>query len=161
MNTADRSIALMDTALRRRFHFEEMMPDTKLLDFEVEAINIKSMVDTINQRIEYLYDRDHMIGHAYFIDLEKSPVLVKLENIFRNKVIPLLQEYFYDDWEKIQMILGDHLEQKADDLNKFIVSRKQEEKKLFGFDHDDIEDEQIIFTVNNTFTVESYKKIKL
>ena len=161
MNTADRSIALMDTALRRRFHFEEMMPDTKLLDFEVEAINIKSMVDTINQRIEYLYDRDHMIGHAYFIDIEKSPVLVKLENIFRNKVIPLLQEYFYDDWEKIQMILGDHLEQKADDLNKFIVSRKQEEKKLFGFDHDDIEDEQIIFTVNNTFTVESYKKIKL
>jgi 5-methylcytosine-specific restriction protein B len=161
MNTADRSIALMDTALRRRFHFEEMMPDTKLLDFEVEGINIKSMVDTINQRIEYLYDRDHMLGHAYFINLERNRRLDKLENIFRNKVIPLLQEYFYDDWEKIQMILGDHLEQKADDLNKFIVSIKQEEKKLFGFDHDDIEDEQTIFTVNNTFTVEAYKKIKL
>ncbi|MFW2566109.1 McrB family protein [Aliarcobacter butzleri] len=161
MNTADRSIALMDTALRRRFHFEEMMPDTNLLDFEVEGINIKSMVDTINQRIEYLYDRDHMIGHAYFIDLKNNPELIKLENIFRNKVIPLLQEYFYDDWEKIQMILGDHLEQKVDDFNKFIVSKKQEEKKLFGFDHDDIEDEQIIFTINNTFTVEAYKKIKL
>ena len=161
MNTADRSIALMDTALRRRFHFEEMMPNTELLDFEVEGINIKAMIDVINQRIEYLYDRDHMIGHAYFINLEDNPSIKELDNIFKNKVIPLLQEYFYDDWEKIQMVLGDHIEQKEQDENKFIVSKKQEEKKLFGFDHDDIEDDQIIFTVNESFSIDAYKKIKL
>ncbi len=176
MNTADRSIALMDTALRRRFHFEEMMPDTKLLDFEVEGINIKSMVDTINQRIEYLYDRDHMIGHAYFIDLEKSPVLVKLENIFRNKVIPLLQEYFYDDWEKIQMILGDHYDQIENNKNhtgkdyssyeneknkiRFIQSIKVNKIDILGFEYDEIDDEGNDYRVNPIlFPIDAYKKL--
>lgn len=158
MNTADRSIALMDTALRRRFHFEEMMPKLDLLDFEVEGINIKIIVNTINQRIEYLYDRDHMIGHAYFIGLKDNQSIKELDNIFKNKVIPLLQEYFYDDWEKIQMVLGDHREQKAEDKNKFIVSKEQKGKELFGFDH---EDDQIIFTVNESFSIDAYKKIKL
>ncbi|MDQ1340151.1 MAG: 5-methylcytosine-specific restriction enzyme, partial [Campylobacterota bacterium] len=108
MNTADRSIALMDTALRRRFDFSEMMPQPNLLsDFEVEGINIKAMLEKINKRVEYLYDRDHTIGHAYFMSLKENPSLGELENIFRNKIIPLLQEYFYDDWEKILMVLGD------------------------------------------------------
>lgn len=111
MNTADRSIALMDTALRRRFEFEEMMPTSELLEaLEVDGIKIQSLLETINKRIEYLYDRDHTIGHAYFMSLkgkESDDAKSELDHIFRNKIIPLLQEYFYDDWEKIRMVLGD------------------------------------------------------
>ena len=103
MNTADRSIALMDTALRRRFEFVEMMPEYSDLK-EVADINIGKMLKTINERIEYLYDRDHTIGHAYFINVSD---LKTLANVFKNKILPLLQEYFYDDWEKIRLVLGD------------------------------------------------------
>jgi 5-methylcytosine-specific restriction enzyme B len=166
MNTADRSIALMDTALRRRFHFEEMMPNPELLkDLNVGEIEIKSLLETINKRIEYLYDRDHTIGHAYFMSLngieKEEDKKVELDNIFRNKIIPLLQEYFYDDWEKIQMVLGDHPSQTKDVNNKFIIEEKSEEKVLFGFVHEDIENEQITYKINNEFVVEAYKKIKL
>ena len=105
MNTADRSIALMDTALRRRFEFVEMMPEYDTLNETIiEGINVGEMLKTINERIEYLYDRDHTIGHAYFIDVSD---LKTLANIFKNKILPLLQEYFYDDWEKIRLVLGD------------------------------------------------------
>ncbi|MDD3775343.1 MAG: AAA family ATPase [Sulfurovaceae bacterium] len=164
MNTADRSIALMDTALRRRFDFEEMMPDLETLNDlqDIDGINIKSLLETINKRIEYLYDRDHTIGHAYFMSLKEDGknTLSELDNIFRNKIIPLLQEYFYDDWEKIQMVLGDHPDQKAEDNDKFVKSYKYKEKTLFGFDHEDIEDEQVTYIINATFTGEAYKKIK-
>ena len=102
-NTADRSIALMDTALRRRFEFVEMMPEYNNLK-EVAGIDIGQMLKTINERIEYLYDRDHTIGHAYFIDVVDMDMLA---NIFKKKILPLLQEYFYDDWEKIRLVLGD------------------------------------------------------
>ena len=105
MNTADRSIALMDTALRRRFEFVEMMPEYDNLNkINIEGINIGEMLKTINERIEYLYDRDHTIGHAYFIDVADMETLA---NVFKNRILPLLQEYFYDDWEKIRLILGD------------------------------------------------------
>ena len=105
MNTADRSIALMDTALRRRFEFVEMIPEyDKLNKTIIEGINIGKMLKTINDRIEYLYDRDHTIGHAYFINVSD---LKTLANVFKNKILPLLQEYFYDDWEKIRLVLGD------------------------------------------------------
>jgi len=168
MNTADRSIALMDTALRRRFHFEEMMPNPKLLkDLNVGEIDIKLLLETINKRIEYLYDRDHTIGHAYFMSLENlEDKKAELDNIFRNKIIPLLQEYFYDDWEKIQIILGDHPEQfkKKSNLKEyleyqFIQSKVITEEEILGFDHPDIENEAIEYKVNNIFIEKMYIKI--
>jgi 5-methylcytosine-specific restriction endonuclease McrBC GTP-binding regulatory subunit McrB len=103
MNTADRSITPIDTALRRRFEFMEMMPRTELLDFEVEGINIKLLLEAINTRIEYLYDRDHTIGHAYLIDVK---CFDDLKSAFKNKIIPLLAEYFYEDWENIDLVLN-------------------------------------------------------
>lgn len=104
MNTADRSIALLDTALRRRFEFMEMLPDYNLLPTDVQGVNIRLLLETINQRIAYLYDRDHVIGHAYFIMDRPDPEAYTA--IMNNKVIPLLQEYFYDDWEQIELVLG-------------------------------------------------------
>ena len=106
MNTADRSIALMDIALRRRFEFVEMMPNSELLEgIFVNGIDIKKMFKTINKRIEYLLDRDHTIGHSFFMDLinqegSEKTKFNKLCNIFSTNIIPLLQEYFYEDWEK-------------------------------------------------------------
>ena len=161
MNTADRSIALMDTALRRRFEFVEMMPDASLLEgIEIGGVKIDQLLERINRRIEYLYDRDHTIGHAYFLPLRDAPSLEGLNGIFRHNVIPLLQEYFYDDWEKIQMVLGDHPKQGVkDDEDKFIVEKKVEEMSLFGFDHDEVEDERYTYTINGHFTLEAYRKI--
>jgi 5-methylcytosine-specific restriction protein B len=164
MNTADRSIALMDTALRRRFEFIEMMPDYDVIKKEVgsieleegKTINIAEMLSVINERISYLYDRDHQIGHAYFIGINS---IYDLNSVFRNKIIPLLQEYFYDDWDKIQMVLGDHKQQKASDLDKFIASMKTDKVTLFGFNHDDIEDEKVSYRINEKFTSAAYLKI--
>ena len=113
MNTADRSIALMDTALRRRFDFVEMMPKPELLrDIKIDntGINLETMLQRMNERIEALYDREHTIGHAFFMPLkeEGNNNIQELSKIFKNKIIPLLQEYFYDDYSKIQYVLGDN-----------------------------------------------------
>ena len=109
MNTADRSIALLDTALRRRFRFVEMMPNYGLLkDVEVGGIEIPQLLGTINRRIEALYDRDHQIGHTYFLPLRNTSTVEKLADIFRYSILPLLQEYFYDNWEKINLVLNDN-----------------------------------------------------
>lgn len=102
MNTTDRSIALIDIALRRRFEFVEVMPDYNLLT-SIDGIDVQKLLNKINDRIECLYDRDHVIGHAYFLDVEN---LDDLKKVFLNKIIPLLQEYFYGDWRKICMVLG-------------------------------------------------------
>ena len=147
MNTADRSIALLDTALRRRFSFVEMMPDTEVLkDIKIEVpempdtvdkkagkstIDIRKLLEIINQRIEVLYDREHTIGHAYFCGLKKTATLDGLKNVFKKSVLPLLQEYFFDDYEKIAMVLGDN--QKRNRNYKFIVEDNGKDiHTLFG-----------------------------
>ncbi|MCW1874886.1 AAA family ATPase [Erwinia sp. INIA-01] len=108
MNTADRSIALLDTALRRRFNFREMAPDASLLG-EVEGIDLTAVLTTINQRIEYLIGREYRIGHAFFINCENRK---EVEDVVRNKVVPLLEEYFFEDWGRIAAVLGDGFMQK-------------------------------------------------
>lgn len=157
MNTADRSIALIDLALRRRFKFREIEPNSELLNWiNVEWINVKQMFETINNRIELLYDRDHLLGHAYFLSLEKEPTLEKLNSIILDNIIPLLQEYFHDDWEKIQMILWDHDNQSfKEDSDKIIQKKKNfDSESVLWFYDDDIEGES--FEINTNLTVNSY-----
>lgn len=108
MNTADRSLAILDTALRRRFEFAEMLPEPALLSHDCDGIDLCEMLTAINQRIEYYYDREHTIGHAYFMENGVSIDSVdKLKKIFKSRIIPLMQEYFFDDYEKIMLILND------------------------------------------------------
>lgn len=113
MNTADRSIALLDTALRRRFHFIEMMPDPsgiqgagdgKIADGEDGEIDLIQLLTTINERLSHLLHRDQTIGHAYFTGVSTFDGLRK---VMARQVVPLLQEYFYDDWHRIRLVLGD------------------------------------------------------
>ncbi len=109
MNTADRSIALIDTALRRRFKFVEMQPDVELLNgIEVEGVKIKELLDMINKRIEVLYDREHTIGHSFFMGLNNASTIADLAEVFECNVIPLLKEYFYNDFGRIAAVLGDN-----------------------------------------------------
>lgn len=130
MNTADRSLAGLDIALRRRFTFREMPPRPDLLDgVIVEGINIRRLLEGINERIEALLDRDHCIGHAYFMPLKTNRSLARLEQIFRNQILPLLQEYFFEDWQRIAWVLNDHRKAQAD---CFVVKRKTDLAALFG-----------------------------
>jgi 5-methylcytosine-specific restriction protein B len=104
MNTADRSIALMDTALRRRFAFREMFPRKDLLETDVEGINLQALLEAMNARIESLFDRDHILGHTYLMGVSTFDELVKR---FNSQIIPLLQEYFFEDWHRIQLVFHD------------------------------------------------------
>ena len=131
MNTADRSIAAIDTALRRRFEFKEMLPDPEVVaKISVGRLSIKEMLSRMNRRIAVLYDREHTIGHAYFMPLAKDNSIEKLAEIFKNKVVPLLQEYFYEDYEKIRLVLADN--QKKDERDQFILATKINQSDLFG-----------------------------
>ena len=103
MNTADRSIALLDTALRRRFEFVEMMPKLDRVRENVGGVNCQKLLETMNKRITVLLDREHRIGHTYFLGVEDMDSLART---FKHKIIPLLQEYFYDNWEKIDLVLN-------------------------------------------------------
>ena len=105
MNTADRSIALLDTALRRRFHFIEMMPNPDLVEKDIEGVNGQKLLTAINGRIKAKLDREHQIGHTYLIGVKNIKALA---HTFQRSILPLLQEYFYDDWDKIQYVLNDN-----------------------------------------------------
>lgn len=136
MNTADRSIALVDIALRRRFEFREMMPKYDLIPENVAGVNIQQLLKTINQRIEYLYDRDHVIGHAY---LMKVDTLEDLRLAFVNKIVPLLQEYFYGDWKKICLVLGCPIDENGKQVRSDAAMIVAENKGL-GFQWEEYDD---------------------
>ncbi|MFO1253656.1 MAG: AAA family ATPase [Inhella sp.] len=132
MNTADRSLTAMDVALRRRFVFEAMPPRPELLeDVEVEGVPVDRLLAVMNQRIEGLLDRDHCLGHAYFMPLQQEPTLARLAEVFRNQVLPLLQEYFFDDWQRIQWVLNDHRKPAA---FRFVSGQAVDVEALFGSD---------------------------
>ena len=118
MNTADRSLAHIDTALRRRFTFRELMPEPELLqttNLKGEEIDLSRMLGALNSRIEALFDREHMIGHAYFLRGKGETIDgSELPDIFQNKIIPLLTEYFFDDWSKVRVVLADDRATKQD-----------------------------------------------
>ena len=166
MNTADRSISLMDTALRRRFQFVEMLPDADVLRSinadRVEDLDVALMMEKMNERISYLYDSEHTIGHAFFTKLSKPELrnIETLKSIFEKSIIPLLQEYFYEDYQKIQLILGDNA--KTDDSLKFIIDEEVEIKNIFkgnAVDVDDLPDKK--YKINSTALqyLDSYKQI--
>ncbi|MEB2337432.1 MAG: AAA family ATPase [Nitrospirales bacterium] len=156
MNTADRSLALLDMALRRRFDFVPLLPDTcaeklpgephsaplagLVVTTEVDLIDIRRMLGRINERIETLYDRDHCIGHAYFTplgDVADGPArFEKLAEIFRKRILPLLEEYFFEDWRKIRLVLGDNQKPDAAQFVRESDNHEDDLTRLFGSSHD-------------------------
>ncbi len=124
MNTADRSVEALDTALRRRFSFEEMMPKPELLgDKELCDVKLSDLLTTINKRIVALKDREHQIGHSYFMGCpdDEAEAKIWLTNVFKDKIIPLLQEYFYGDYKKIYYVLGPGFVEKKTEKTIFAI----------------------------------------
>ncbi|WP_051583916.1 AAA family ATPase [Dokdonia sp. PRO95] len=152
MNTADKSISLLDSALRRRFSFTEMLPNSTVVkdNISIEGIEVEKLFETINSRIEFLIDKDHTIGHSYFLKIKENQTIEALSLIFKNEIIPLLTEYFYGDFEKIQLVLGENKDWKSKSDNKFFNKKTSQQKSLFGKD-EAVEgyDEKIIFELND------------
>ena len=154
MNTSDKSIAQIDIALRRRFVFEEMMPRYDILS-DIDGIDTEKLLSSINERIEFLCDRDHLIGHAYFINAKSSGDIV---DVIGNKVIPLLQEYFYGDNEKVGMILGGIGNSENDDY--IIFKEEKKASNIFkGFKNIGEMGSREFFKVKENFSIREIKKI--
>lgn len=157
MNTADRSVEALDTALRRRFSFIEMNPEPRHLsdpEFKCKGIDLETLLRAINNRIEKLLDKDYCIGHAYFMTIQnrQSP-LDELREIFRNKILPLLQEYFYGDWGKILLVLGKKFVEKKVDTNEFLDTTDYE-------DYDEYEEKPVYsFTEPLKWSLDTFKSI--
>ena len=148
MNTADRSIALLDTALRRRFQFEELAPDPELLEDAGNAtgVDLPGVLRAMNERLEWLLDRDHLIGHAWFMTARTK---ADVDGAMRRKIIPLLAEYFYEDWAKVQAVLGG-----GDDF----VERHPLTPPP-GLDDDDTDEERHRWTVRDNFPEGAYGRL--
>ncbi|HEC1229329.1 AAA family ATPase [Campylobacter jejuni] len=148
MNTADRSITSLDTALRRRFEFIEMMPDVSKLSIDCEGINLQELLKAINTRIEYLLDREKTIGHAFFISVEN---LESLKKVFKNRIIPLLQEYFYNDYALIDAVLN------KNGMLEISVENKDYLKNMTEF----IESDKVVykFSDSNNWSKDTFIKI--
>ncbi|EJK2981097.1 AAA family ATPase [Campylobacter coli] len=139
MNTADRSITSLDTALRRRFEFVEMIPDVSKLSDNCEGVDLQKLLEAINTRIEYLLDREKTIGHAFFIGVEN---LEDLKKVFQNKIIPLLQEYFYNDYALISAVLND---------NGMIYKDKEDDKYLQKIKNlDNVDSDKVIYKFSDS-----------
>jgi len=148
MNTADRSVEALDTALRRRFSFMEMQPNPEILS-EVENVDLKELLKTINKRIEVLIDKDHQIGHSYFIGIQN---IVDLQRTFKDKIIPLLEEYFYGDFGKIGLVLGGEFIESVENKTAF--------PKNFPYEKDFLEDKKIYhITSSESWEVDTFKSI--
>lgn len=147
MNTADRSIALIDTALRRRFQFEELAPDPSKLKEDLDGIKLREVLKAINERLEYLIDRDHLIGHAWLMQAETK---ADVDRIMRHKIIPLIAEYFYDDWRKVSAVLGD-----TDDF----IQRKKLQRPP-GLEEAEADEDRYRWTVKKEkFPLEGYSRL--
>ena len=160
MNTADRSITNIDSALRRRFSFKEFPPRPDLVTEEVihdgETIVLRDVFNMINMRIEYLLDKDHLIGHSYFMKIKTWDELC--ETMIKN-IVPLLQEYFYNDWEKIALVMGDTESFNKDKNEKIIIKNKFPSQKLFNRDY--LDDDVDIYSLNNYVTSGNYEKFSV
>jgi 5-methylcytosine-specific restriction protein B len=113
MNTADRSIALLDIALRRRFTFMELVPDPSLLH-TVAGVDLVQLLTSLNERIAALLDRDHRVGHSYFMGLDGTAGTDDLRFVWYHRIVPLLQEFFYNDGERLLAVLGKGFVSKAE-----------------------------------------------
>lgn len=158
MNTADRSLAGLDIALRRRFTFKEMPPRPELLDgVTIDGVDIGELLRTMNARIEVLLDADHCLGHAYFMPLKENKTLDKLAFIFRQQVLPLLQEYFFEDWERIAWVLND--QRKPSGL-AFVQKPSADLASLFGADTaSNLQDRRWRINEEAFSNIESYRRI--
>jgi Cdc6-like AAA superfamily ATPase len=159
MNTADRSVEALDSALRRRFSFEEVAPNPEVLQEDtvehkgiVDDINLVELLQAINNRIELLLDKDHKIGHSYFFKLDG---LNDLKRVFKDKIIPLLEEYFYGDFGKIGLILGSDFVKKTEKEISFVsdFTDKYEDSEMLK--------ERLIYTITSdtNWSKESFQNI--
>ena len=157
MNTVDKSIALIDVALRRRFDFEECMPSYTIFPTSYKGVNLSTLLETMNRRITILKNEHYQIGHSYFLDIKN---LNDLQKVMVKEIIPLLQEYFYDDWKSICAVLNQSYENPN---NNKILIKEEISNKLFKPEYDELitytNPNKIILKINKNFSEEDIKKV--